>query len=152
VQEENALIGGEFSGHIFFNDRWNGFDDGLYAAVRLLEILCEQEMPTASLNQLISEFRTSSYTPEILVPVPETAKFELMDTLINKCPFADATINKVDGMRVEYEQGWGLVRSSNTTPNLTLRFEAEDEIQLEEIKRRFRKELKPFINHIEDYI
>lgn len=152
VQEENALIGGEFSGHIFFNDRWNGFDDGLYAAVRLLEILCEQEMPSASLNQLISEFRTSSYTPEILVPVPETAKFELMDTLINKCLFADATINKVDGMRVEYEQGWGLVRSSNTTPNLTLRFEAEDEIQLEEIKQHFRKELKPFINHIEDYI
>jgi phosphomannomutase/phosphoglucomutase len=84
--------------------------------------------------------------------VPETAKFELMDTLINKCLFADATINKVDGMRVEYEQGWGLVRSSNTTPNLTLRFEAEDEIQLEEIKQHFRKELKPFINHIEDYI
>ena len=120
--------------------------------MRLLEILCDQEIPATSLNQLVSEFRTSSYTPEILVPVLETEKFELMDTLTNRCLFTDATINRVDGMRVEYEQGWGLVRPSNTTPNLTLRFEAEDEIQLEEIKQRFRKELKPFINHIEDYI
>ena len=152
VREKNALIGGEFSGHIFFNDRWSGFDDRLYAAVRLLEILCDQEIPATSLNKLVSEFRTSSYTPEILVPVLETEKFELMDTLTNRCLFTDATINRVDGMRVEYEQGWGLVRPSNTTPNLTLRFEAEDEIQLEEIKRRFREELRPFINHIEDYI
>jgi phosphomannomutase/phosphoglucomutase len=153
VQDQNALIGGEFSGHIFFNDRWGGFDDGLYAGMRLLEVLCQQyNGGIKTLDEIVSEFKASSYSPEILVPVDEDKKFALMDNLQNNCIFDGAKIVRLDGMRVEYSGGWGLVRASNTTPNLTLRFEADDHIQLEKIKTQFRKQLGPFINHLEDYI
>jgi phosphomannomutase/phosphoglucomutase len=84
--------------------------------------------------------------------VAEDKKFALMDNLQNNCIFDGAKIVRLDGMRVEYSGGWGLVRASNTTPNLTLRFEADDHIQLEKIKTQFRKQLGPFINHLEDYI
>jgi len=153
VRDQNALIGGEFSGHIFFNDRWGGFDDGLYAGMRLLEILCQPyNGRITTLDELVSKFKASSYSPEILIPVPEDRKFALMENLKNNCIFDGAKIARLDGIRVEYSDGWGLVRASNTTPNLTLRFEADDDIQLEKIKTHFRKELTPFINHLEDYI
>jgi len=153
VRDQNALIGGEFSGHIFFNDRWGGFDDGLYAGMRLLEILCQQyDGRIKTLDEIVSEFKPSSYSPEILIPVPEDRKFALMENLQNNCVFGGAKIVRLDGMRVEYSGGWGLVRASNTTPNLTLRFEADDDVQLGKIKTQFRKELNPFINHLEDYI
>jgi phosphomannomutase/phosphoglucomutase len=153
VRDNNALLGGEFSGHIFFNDRWRGFDDGCYAAMRLLEILSvEWHGQTYSLDQIIGEFKETSYTPEILVPVAEDAKFEIMKTLVSQCHFTGGTISCLDGLRVEYENGWGLIRASNTTPNLTLRFEAENDIELEIVKQHFHKALSPFINNIEDHI
>jgi len=153
VRDQNALIGGEFSGHIFFNDRWGGFDDGLYAGMRLLEILCQKHNGRIkTLDEIVSEFKPSSYSPEILIPVADEKKFLLMDSLQTNCVFDGGKIIRLDGMRVEYSGGWGLIRASNTTPNLTLRFEADDDIQLAAIKARFRKELNPFINQLEDYI
>ena len=151
VQDNNAPLGGEFSGHIFFNDRWKGFDDGLYAAIRLMEILCAQS-PEQTLDELMTGFDASSYSPEILIPVDESEKFSLMQNLTSGCQFKGAQVITLDGLRVEYPNGWGLVRASNTSANLTLRFEADDDDRLEQIKQLFRKELSPFINHIEDFI
>jgi phosphomannomutase/phosphoglucomutase len=151
VHHNNAPLGGEFSGHIFFNDRWKGFDDGVYAAVRLLEILCAQQ-DYQTLDSMVAGFSNSSYTPEILIPVDEAEKFSLIDTLVAGCQFNGAQVITLDGLRVEYPSGWGLIRASNTSANLTLRFEADDDKGLEDIRQRFRRELTPFINHIEDYI
>ena len=153
VQHSNAPLGGEFSGHIFFNDRWKGFDDGLYAASRLLEVLClQRDSADKTLDQIISKFDTSSYSPEILIPVAENEKFELMQTLLSGCQFSGAQIISVDGLRAEYPKCWGLIRASNTSANLTLRFEGDDDASLEQVKKTFRRELSPFINQIEDYI
>jgi phosphomannomutase/phosphoglucomutase len=149
VQHNHAPLGGEFSGHIFFNDRWKGFDDGLYAAVRLLEILCDQDK---SIDNLVGEFKSSSYTPEILIPMDELEKFSLIDTLVVGCQFSGAQVITLDGLRVEYPKGWGLIRASNTSASLTLRFEADDDESLEQIKQSFRTELSPFINQIEEFI
>ena len=151
VQHNNAPLGGEFSGHIFFNDRWRGFDDGIYAAVRLLEILSYQK-DYVTVDRLFAEFKDSSYTPEILIAVDEDEKFQLINNLVAGCQFKGAQIITLDGMRVEYPDGWGLIRASNTTANLTLRFEADDDKSLEAIKQRFRIALAPFINQIEEYI
>ena len=151
VHQNRAPLGGEYSGHIFFNDRWNGFDDGLYAAVRLLEILCAEEQPR-SLDSIINEFDSSCYTPEILIPVDEAEKFSLMATLAAGCQFEGGEIITLDGLRVEYANGWGLIRASNTSANLTLRFEADNHQSLAEIKQRFSNELSPFINNMENYL
>jgi len=149
VHDNNSPLGGEFSGHIFFNDRWRGFDDGLYAAVRLLEILCERQQ---TLDQVIDELETSVSTAEILLPANEDEKFELMKTLSAGCQFPHAHIICLDGLRVEYPTAWGLIRASNTSANLTLRFEADDEHAMAEVKAVFRKQLSPFINNIKEYI
>ncbi len=153
VHHNNAPLGGEFSGHIFFNDRWKGFDDGLYAATRLLEILCSQrDSAEKTLDQIIGSFDSSSYTSEILIPMPDDEKFGIMQTLLSGCQFGGAQIVSLDGLRAEYPYGWGLIRASNTSANLTLRFEADDDDSLEKVKQAFRRELLPFINQIEDYI
>lgn len=149
VHDNNAPLGGEFSGHIFFNDRWKGFDDGLYAAVRLLEVLSDLRL---GLDEVLDQLQSSVYTPEILIPIGESEKFELMKTLESGCQFAGAQVITIDGLRVEYSFGWGLIRASNTSANLTLRFEADDEQGVDRVKQEFRRELAPFINNIEDYI
>ena len=149
VHDNSAPLGGEFSGHIFFNDRWKGFDDGLYAAVRLLEVLSDLRL---NLDEVLDQLQGSVYTPEILIPIGESEKFELMKTLECGCQFAGAQVITIDGLRVEYSFGWGLIRASNTSANLTLRFEAEDEQGVDRVKQEFRRELAPFINNIEDYI
>ena len=153
VHHNKAPLGGEFSGHIFFNDRWKGFDDGPYAATRLLEVLCSQrDSADKTLDQIIASFDSSSYTSEILIPTPDDEKFELIQTLLSGCQFGGAQIISLDGLRAEYPNGWGLIRASNTSANLTLRFEADDDASLEQVKQAFRRELLPFINQIEDYI
>ena len=149
VHDNSAPLGGEFSGHIFFNDRWKGFDDGLYAAVRLLEVLSDLRL---DLDEVLDQLQGSVYTPEILIPIGELEKFELMKTLESGCQFAGAQVITIDGLRVEYSFGWGLIRASNTSANLTLRFEADDEQGIDLVKQEFRRELAPFINKIEDYI
>jgi phosphomannomutase / phosphoglucomutase len=136
MRETGAPLGGEMSGHIFFKDRWYGFDDGLYAGARLLELLSRLEQPSAVLNALPQ----SISTPELQLPLAEGENFALIDTLQRDAQFPDATeIITIDGLRVEYADGFGLARSSNTTPVVVMRFEAESEEALQRIQADFRR-------------
>jgi phosphomannomutase/phosphoglucomutase len=135
MRETGALLGGEFSGHVFFKERWYGFDDALYAAARLLEVLASESRTP---DELFDDLPISPATPELHVDLTEGANFVLMRRLMELADFPDARIINLDGLRVEFEDGWGLVRPSNTTPSLVFRFEGEDEAALERIKGRFR--------------
>jgi phosphomannomutase/phosphoglucomutase len=135
MQETGAPLGGEFAAHIFIKDRWFGFDDGLYAAARVLEIL--SHLPHAAHEEFAS-FPSSVNTPEIKLPVPEAARFELMQRIIDKADFPGAKLVLLDGLRVEYSDGWGLVRASNTSAALLLRFEADTLPRLQAIQTSFK--------------
>ena len=139
IAETDAVLGGEMSGHICFSERWFGFDDGLYSAARLLEIVGSQ---TEGLDELLAEFPSSLSTPEIHIKVDDEAKFKIMDQLNQVASFEDGTVTTIDGIRVDYSDGWGLVRASNTNPMLTLRFEADDEAAMERIKGIFREQIQ----------
>ncbi len=136
--ETGALLGGEFSGHVFFGERWYGFDDGLYATGRLAEILSSQNL---SLDELVADLPSAVSTPEILVPVADEEKFALMDRFLAEAQFPEGKRNDLDGLRVDFSDGWGLLRASNTGPALTARFEAGNEEQLEHIRGLFREQL-----------
>jgi phosphomannomutase/phosphoglucomutase len=138
MAETGALLGGEFSGHIFFGERWYGFDDGMYATGRLAEILSSQSL---SLDDFIADLPQSESTPEILVPVPDDEKFELMTRFRETARFPTGKANDLDGLRVDFQDGWGLLRASNTGPALTARFEGNDEKSLEAIRSQFREQL-----------
>ena len=136
LKETDAELGGEMSGHIFFKDRWYGFDDALYTGARLLEIISKTSKTCA---EIFSEFPGSVSTPEINIHFDEQGQqYDAMETLCNSVDFPDAEINTLDGVRVEYENCWGLVRASNTTPCLVLRFEGNDKEALKSIKQRFK--------------
>lgn len=139
VAETGAQLGGEMSGHIVFQERWYGFDDGIYSAARLLEIVGSQE---DGLGDLLKEFPESVSTPEIHVHVPDAEKFDLIEKLVDVVDFEDATISTIDGLRVDFADGWGLIRASNTEPAITLRFEADNEEAIEDIKAGFRELLQ----------
>jgi phosphomannomutase/phosphoglucomutase len=136
MKETGALLAGEMSGHIFFKERWFGFDDALYSAARLLEILAND--PRSS-SDVFSELPDSMSTPEINVPMAEGEPAVFMEKLLKSAHFDNARVATIDGMRVEFERGWGLVRASNTTPCLALRFEADDELALSTIQDEFRR-------------
>lgn len=138
MQETGALLGGELSGHIFFKERWFGFDDGIYSAARLIEILSTSD---ADLDNQLSAFAESISTTELHLPVSEDDKFTLMDALRAQAQFGDAKISTLDGIRADYPDGWGLVRASNTTPMLTLRFEADTDEALQRIQGQFKEQL-----------
>lgn len=138
MAETGALLGGEFSGHMFFGERWYGFDDGMYAAARLAEILSTHG---DSIDDAIGRLPTSVNTPEILVPVPDDYKFELMKKIVENADFSAGKVNTMDGIRVDFTHGWGLIRASNTGPALTARFEADNEDNLEAIKEEFRAQI-----------
>ena len=138
MRETGALLGGEFSGHIFFGERWFGFDDGMYAAGRLAEILSSQGL---SLDESLAELPTAESTPEILIPVAEDRKFAIMDKIISNADFSSGKTNTIDGIRVDYENGWGLVRASNTSAALTARFEASDKEILNGIMQEFHAQI-----------
>ncbi len=133
--ETDAPLGGEFSAHVFIKDRWFGFDDGVYAAARILEILARQEQPASA---VFSGLLAGVSTPEYAVTVPDDRKFALIDEIIALADFPDADLITLDGLRVEFPEGWGLIRASNTSPALLLRFEAEDEDTLTAIKAQFK--------------
>lgn len=139
MKQTGALLAGEMSGHIFFKERWYGFDDGLYAAARLLEILAGQALDADSYFEC---FPRAVSTPELNVPVDETRKFALIETLVREGDFGEGSKTTLDGIRVDYADGWGLCRASNTTPMLVLRFEGETQAALERIKQRFIKALE----------
>lgn len=138
MRETGALIGGEFSGHICFGERWYGFDDALYSAARLLEILATEG---ASAGELFDEFPNPLSTPELKIATTEAGKFKVIEALASGQGFDGGDLNTIDGVRVDYPEGWGLIRASNTSPTLTLRFEADDAEALAAIQERFRKAL-----------
>jgi len=136
MQQTGALLAGEMSGHLFFKERWFGFDDGLYAGVRLLEILANT---SATIQQIFAGIPNSINTPELKLAVADERKFGLMEEIAQVVNFADATVNTIDGIRVDFADGWGLVRPSNTTPYLVMRFEADNEKALKRIQQQFRE-------------
>ena len=136
--ETGALIGGEYSGHIFIKDRWYGFDDGMYAMARLLEIITLRDQ---KIDDIFMAFPILPATPELKIAVPDAEKFALIQQLIEKGDFQNGKPTTIDGLRVDFSKGWGLVRASNTSAALTLRFEAESEEALEKIKLLFKREL-----------
>jgi len=136
LKETGAELGGEMSGHIFFKERWYGFDDALYTGARLLEIMSKTDK---TCEQVFAELPNSINTPEINIHFEEHGQqFEAMDKLSSSIDFPGATINTIDGVRVDYDNGWGLVRPSNTTPCLVLRFEADDVNTLNIIQEKFK--------------
>jgi phosphomannomutase/phosphoglucomutase len=139
LKETGALLAGEFSGHICFGERWYGFDDALYSAARLLEIVGAE---SKTVGGLFEEFPVTFMTPEIKVNTTDAAKFAVMDRLAKEGKFGDGTTTTIDGIRVDYADGWGLVRPSNTSPVLTLRFEADGQTALDRIQGVFREQLK----------
>jgi len=138
MKETGALLAGEMSGHIFFKERWFGFDDGIYAAARLLEILSLEQQAA---EPLFAAFPDDISTPEINIPVTEDSKFKIIAALQRNAQWGEAQLTTLDGLRIDYPHGWGLVRASNTTPVLVLRFEAETAGELERIKAVFREQL-----------
>jgi len=143
LRETGAPLAGEMSGHIFFNERWYGFDDALYAGARLLEIVSRERDPSAVLEALPDAVST----PELHLKLAEGENYALMEKLRNTARFTKAgEIIKIDGLRVEYSDGFGLARPSNTTPVIVLRFEADNPAALKRIQEDFRRallEVKP---------
>lgn len=135
MQETGAPLGGEYAAHIFIKDRWLGFDDGIYAGARILEILSTLNHPA---SEEFAKLTTGVATPEIKLPVTEERKFELMARLLKLANFPAANLVTLDGLRVEYDDAWGLVRASNTSPALLLRFEADSAERLAEIQAEFK--------------
>ncbi|MCX7137332.1 MAG: phosphomannomutase/phosphoglucomutase, partial [Proteobacteria bacterium] len=138
LKETGALLGGEMSGHTFFKERWYGFDDGMYAGARLLEIVSRAADPSTVLHALPDAVST----PELQIKLEEGENYALIAQLQATAQFTNSSgINKIDGLRVEYADGFGLARSSNTTPVIVLRFEADNATALERIKEDFRRVL-----------
>ena len=136
IKETGAELGGEMSGHIFFNERWFGFDDALYTGARLLEIISKNDDSCA---EIFAKLPDRVNTPEINIHFNEHGEQHAAVSKLSKdIDFPGSKINTIDGIRVDYENGWGLVRASNTTPCLVLRFEANDKEILENIKAKFR--------------
>ncbi|MGR9115312.1 MAG: phosphomannomutase/phosphoglucomutase [Gammaproteobacteria bacterium] len=145
LKETGAKLAGEMSGHIFFNDRWFGFDDGLYSAARMIEILSSDTRTSA---EVFASLPDSVNTPELNIEMAEGENFLFIEKLIAKADFKEGKITDIDGLRVDFSDGWGLVRASNTTPSLVIRFEADDESALRRIQSEFKslmKQIKPDI-------
>jgi phosphomannomutase/phosphoglucomutase len=137
IKKNNALLGGEMSGHIFFNDKWYGFDDGPYAAVRAAEILAKSNR---SIAEIFRDFPESFSTPELNITVTDENKFEIIDRFMANSNI-DGDKILIDGLRVNFDDGWGLLRASNTTPKLVLRFEGDTEESMNKIQNEFISEL-----------
>jgi len=139
LKKTNAPLAGEMSGHIFFNDQWYGFDDGHYSAFRLIEIM---KNSGSSLGALFDKLPKAYSTPEINIDIDENKKFKLVEDFVSQSDFGDGEKITIDGLRVNFDDGWGLLRASNTTPKLVLRFEANSSKRLEEIQNIFFNQLK----------
>jgi len=139
LKETGAKLAGEMSGHIFFNDRWFGFDDALYSASRLIEILSQDTRTSA---EVFTDFPDSINTPELNVSLEEGENVKFIDGMFAAANFADGKITTIDGMRVDFSDGWGLVRASNTTPSLVIRFEADTQDAMLRIQEQFRQLMK----------
>ncbi len=144
MKKENAALGGEMSGHVFFKHRFFGYDDALYAGLRFLEILSKTGKKP---SELLSGIPQTYATPEIRIDCPDEVKFRVTEYVKNKLEKTNTVID-IDGVRIEYADGWGLLRASNTQPALVLRFEAHTESRLAEIRKTVEGTLKETINKI----
>ncbi len=143
LKETGAPLGGEMSGHIFFKDRWYGFDDGLYAGARLIEILTKAKASGRNPSDLLNALPDAISTPELQWKLAEGENFTLIDRLQKEAKFEGAeSVSMIDGLRVEYSDGFGLARSSNTTPVIVLRFESDTDEGLARIQKDFRRVLQ----------
>jgi len=142
MREERAVLGGEMSGHIFFADRYFGYDDAIYSSCRLIEILSKTDR---KLSQLLSDVPKTFITPEIRVDCPDEIKFRVVET-VREALRKNHPVIDVDGVRVRFEDGWGLVRASNTQPVLVLRFEALTQDRLDEIREFVEKKVQEAVS------
>lgn len=139
MRQTGALLAGEMSGHIFIKEKWSGFDDGLYSAARLLAILADSNK---TVSAQFAEIPDRINTPELKIAVAEHQKFHLMTKIIDSWQFDDGQTLLIDGLRWQCDKGWGLVRASNTSPYLVVRFEGESEQALQHIQAEFKKRFK----------
>ncbi len=137
MKETKAALAGEMSGHIFFADRWFGFDDAIYSSARLYEIVCWSK----SLSSLLSDLKPAVNTPEIRIDCEEDKKFALISEAAKLLMDPGATLTTIDGLRVDFEDHWGLIRASNTQPVIVMRFEAQNDTKLNEIRKKFEAAL-----------
>ena len=137
IKKYNPLLAGEMSGHIFFNDRWYGFDDGHYTGARIIEMLSNTEK---SISEICSDLPILFSTPELNINVTDENKFKIIKEFADNCRL-EGKKNTIDGLRLDFEDGWGLIRASNTTPKLVLRFEGKSEEILKRIQNDFLNEL-----------
>ena len=143
MQEGNFDFGGEFSGHLFFRDKYPGFDDGIYAGLRILEILSNTDK---KLSELYENINTYYSTEELRASVTDENKFEIVDKIKEYCNEKNYKVIDIDGARIEFEDGWALVRASNTGPNLTVRFEATTQSRAEELQKEFQDLIEKLSN------
>jgi len=139
IKKTNAPLAGEMSGHIFFNDAWYGFDDGHYSAFRLIEVI---KNSSSSLSKMFDQLPKAFSTPELNINVNEEEKFKIVEDFVSQSDFGEGKKITIDGLRVNFNDGWGLLRASNTTPKLVLRFEANSPERLNEIQNLFLNQLK----------
>ena len=139
IKKTNAPLAGEMSGHIFFNDAWYGFDDGHYSAFRLIEVI---KNSSSSLSTMFDQLPKAFSTPELNINVNEEEKFKIVEDFVSQSDFGEGKKITIDGLRVNFNDGWGLLRASNTTPKLVLRFEANSPKRLNEIQNLFLNQLK----------
>ena len=140
MRETEAQLAGEMSGHFFFGERWYGFDDGIYAAARLLEIL-GGDLDGRTPEQIFAALPKGVSTPELKIPLHEGEHYRFIDAFRKQAVFDGARLTTIDGVRADWPDGWGLVRASNTTPVLVLRFDADNEAALARIQGVFREQL-----------
>jgi phosphomannomutase/phosphoglucomutase len=147
MKTENALMAGEFSGHIFIGDRYYGYDDAIYTTLRLIEIM---KVSGKGIDELLSDIPWMHFTPEIRIECPDDVKKDVVEKITNKLkkkkngsglPFKILGINDIDGVRIEFENGWGLIRTSNTQPVIVMRVEATDEKRLVDYRSFLEAEL-----------
>ena len=143
MQEGDFDFGGEFSGHLFFRDKYPGFDDGIYAGLRILEILSNTDKQLSELYQNINEYYS---TEELRAKVTDENKFEIVEKIKEYCKEKNYKVIDIDGARIEFEDGWALVRASNTGPNLTVRFEATTPDRAQELQKEFQELIEKFSN------
>ena len=137
IKKHNPLLAGEMSGHIFFNDKWYGFDDGHYSGARIIEMLSKN---VKSIAEICNELPMLFSTPELNINVTDDNKFKIIKEFADNCRL-EGEKNTIDGLRLDFEDGWGLIRASNTTPKLVLRFEGRSEEILNRIQNDFLNEL-----------
>ena len=142
MQKGDFDFGGEFSGHVFFRDKFPGFDDGIYGGLRMIEVLSHTNKKLSELLEGVNKYYS---TEEIKIPVSDETKLSIVDKVKEYCINKNYSYKDIDGIRVEFDDSWALIRVSNTSPNLTVRFEANNEIRLDEIKEEFINVINNFL-------